>query len=278
MSSSALPVDALPPRILASAREVDPVPDPSSLALLIACVGAAEGELYTLLQGMLLDDQKLRQDREALDRFEDRSASDVARRAQARADGAVGVADLIVATALVASPRVVAALGAQALTAPELAAQVAEWQLRPDPTPDSSRRVLATSMFAVLFSALTSVALALTVIHDGKPWPLLLLIPPTWWGYPREGPVFGFLLALLLAWLVGPEVGALLAVGTLCEIAGADAERLRTWSRTGVHLSLRRQRYLRQRAINTRGLRMSAARQVLRMRLRVLLPWPAGVR
>ena len=58
------PLDTLPPRILAGARKVDPVPDPSSLALLIACVEAAEGELHTLLQSMLLDGQELRRARQ----------------------------------------------------------------------------------------------------------------------------------------------------------------------------------------------------------------------
>jgi hypothetical protein len=263
-------VTVIAPAVLERAVQLDGAEDPSSLALLIACVEAGgDAGLQALLESMLLDGRELRASFRALAALEDVPASRAARRAWLRSDGKIGLADLIAAVALEGSPRVAEALQLRGLTAPELAGQVAEWRLRRDENPDVPARVLAASLLSFSLTLATSLVLALHAFHTRQWWQFVLLVP-VWWGYPQEGPVLGFLYALLLGSVVAPAVGALHAASVLAEVIQADSERLASWSHTGVHLTLREQRYVAQRLLNERARRLRRVRQALRAQLRGL--------
>jgi hypothetical protein len=95
-----------------------------------------------------------------------------------------------------------------------------------------------------------------------------LLLIPVWFGYPQEGPVFGSVVAVVLAVLVSPLVAGAQALSVLCEIAQADAERFARWARTGVRLTLREQRHVTMRLINERGRTMRQLRQSILLHAR----------
>jgi Clp amino terminal domain, pathogenicity island component len=242
--------------------------EPSSLTLLAACVAINnDPDLGGLLDGMLLDAAALDAMRKALASREDVTARVAIERAEARSEREIGPAELIVAIALEGSPRVAEALRLRGLSSNEVAAQLSEWRLRRDGTKETSGRVLAASVSAGALSVATSALLVIELVHHGGWWKLLLLLP-IWWGYPREGPLFGFLLALLIAWLASPIVGAVQAATVLAELAQAETERRTVWTHTGVRPTLREQRYLTMRLINARGLRMRSLRQSVLMTAR----------
>ncbi|HVQ60410.1 MAG TPA: hypothetical protein VMS60_16045 [Solirubrobacterales bacterium] len=275
MNAFAAPPDGLleevvDPDVLTRARQLGDAEDPPSLALLVACVELAPADgLGELLETMLLDPRALRLLYSELSELEDLPASTAVRRARSRTDLELGLDDLVIGVALLASPRTVAALRRRGLGPPELAAQVAEWRLRAEGLDGPRSRVAATSTAAFTFTLATTLLLGLHVFGGGSWWQLALVVP-IWWGYPREGPLVGCGVALLLAWLTAPAIGAVAAAGVLVEVAEADAERLATWAETGIRLRIREQRHVRQRLLSASGRRLRRLRQTAVVQLRGL--------
>lgn len=261
---------ALIDRVMKRAQAIEATADPGSFSLLLASIEAShDPELVDLLESMLLDPVELGAMRTDLASHEDTPATDAIQRAIERFDDDLDTAALIATIALQASPRVSAALGARALSGPEVAAQLSEWR-SPHLREKVGVRVFTVSILTMLASLATTILLVLSIAESGNWWEwwklsLLLLV---WWGYPKEGPAAGIAVALVLALLTRPIVGVAQAVGVLSELAQAQVERDAVWARTGVRLSLREQRHVAVRALNASGRRMRMYRQAVTIALR----------
>jgi hypothetical protein len=278
-SKSALSADARWPgsgsalieRVLKRAQAIEASVDPSSFALLLASLEASQDpDLTDLLASMLLNPTELGEMWASLEALEDVPATDVIQRAIERYGDDLDSAALIVSVTLPPTPRVNAALAARALTPAEVAAQLSEWRLRRDSEPAVGARVFTMSIFTMLTSLATSILLVVSIAEsDGwwNWWKLVLLLL-AWWGYPKEGPAAGVAIAVVLAVLTKPIVGVAQAVGILAELGLARAERDARWARTGVRLSLREQRHVTARGLNSMGRRVRMFRQAIRLALR----------
>jgi hypothetical protein len=260
--------EAIASAAFARAKAIERSDDPGSLALLIASLELCNEEKLTeLLGSMLLDEEELTALLNELEGLQDSPAVDVLVRAQKRTEGELEAAALIAAVALTGSPRITEALRRCGLSCRELGAQMTEWLVTRMSPPETTVRVLATSLLTLASSIATSVLLVVNAAGSGE-WVKVLLLIPVWAGYPQEGPLFGSLLAVVLGLLVSPLVALAQAVSVLCEIAQADAERFVRWTRTGVRLSLREQRYVTMRLISKRGRLMRMLRQNVLVQVR----------
>jgi hypothetical protein len=251
---------------LARAREIEGRESPGSLALLAAAVELDEDlDLADLLGSMLLDGDELAQLARQLE-DEDAAAAEVVEAAAERYGEQLDPAGLIAATALRDSPRLRRALSISRLSPRELAAQVAEWRQRRDGKQLTTGRLMVVAVLGMLGSIATSVLLVLSVLGSGDWWWLLFLFG-IWSGYPKEGPLVGTAVAVLLGLLVDPAVAAAQAVTVLLEIAQAGMERNLLWVGTGVRISIRQQRHVVARLLSPRGRRLQMMRQFGRVQV-----------
>lgn len=256
---------SLADRALAMAGRLDRGPGAGSLALLPAAIELNEdADLADLLASMLLYTDDLKEALGQLSSHEDAPARAVIERARERDGEDPDAASLIVAAALVGSPRLTKALAERGLSPDELAAQVAEWRLRRASGRRSSRGVLVASTLSVFGSIVASILLLFAVSDSGAWWQLVFLLP-IWSGYPQEGPLVGLGVAAMLALFTAPAVAAAQLASVLVEVVQAKLERDELWARTAVRPSLREQRHVVARLLTRRARRMQTVRQFARL-------------